>query len=525
MPFSALPTELVLAVIKCIRSEADVAHFGQTCRNLYGLVMPELYRQSYQDHEADTLYWAAEHGYSRVVQLFLEANTHLGLESLSPYMNRALSLSAQHGQTSVANTILLMEGVDPDNRDTSSLRTPLSYASQRACSNIVKSLFETNLVDPNSKDKVFGQSPLIWAVQGLSSDMQSSDNNCFAVIMLLLENGAHIEFLDYGYRSALFWATAKGTGSIALVRLLLQNGARPDGYVSEEQRAMVKSNWRLGLKERGKHLDSMTGCRLPMSLAAWNGNDDFIKILLEYNAKIDCTKISGLILNQHPLVCAATKGHLSSARLLMERGACPEIAGNPLRCAAKYGHAEMVQLLLDEMIHHYSQITVGDGGDEKFERGGCLLNPKTHNPSKSAMLALPDGIKSGSVRVVRSLLTVPEFDINHQYVKDLLMIAVKCQPRNIEIIKALLAVDGIEKQINESQDFEGNKVLTWAYQNGCDNEIIQLLEDKGAQGASEPCRYQVERPQDGQHDAPLLRNDGSRLRAFDSWAFQNRYMA
>ncbi|KAJ5083563.1 ion channel nompc [Penicillium angulare] len=520
MNISALPTELVLAIIKCIRSKADVAHFGQTSRNIYGLAMPELFRQSYQDNKTDTLYWAAKHGHSRVVQLFLEANIYLGLDSLSPYMNCALLLSAQHGQTSVANTLLSMEGVDPDNRDTSSRRTALSYASQRACFDIVKLLLETNTVDLNSKDRVFGRSPLIWAVEGPHSDVQCSDDDSFAVIMLLLENGAHIDFLDYDYRSALFWATAKGPGSIALVRFLLQNGARPDGHLSEEQPPIVRSNWRLGLKERGEHLDLIRGCRFPMSLAAWNGHDDLIKILLEYNAKIECTKILGLILNQHPLVCAATKGRLSSARLLMERGACPWTTGNPLSCAAKNGHPEMVQLLLDEMIHH-SQITVGDRGDEKFERRECPLDQKTHSPSKSAMLALPDGIKSRSVRVVRSLLTVPGFDINHQCVQNPLMIAVKCEPRNIEIIKALLAVDGIDKRINE-QDFEGNKVLTWAYHNECDDEIIQLLTDKGAQGASEPYRSLVERPQDGQHDAPPLRSNGSQIRVSDSWTFQNR---
>ena len=125
MSLTALPTELIITALQYIPSKGDIAHLAQTCHNLYDLLMPELYRLSFQENEAVTLYWAAEHGHSRIVQSFLMANGHLGLKLLLPHMNRALSLSAQHGQTSVVSTLLPMEGVDPDNTSSTLQRTPV----------------------------------------------------------------------------------------------------------------------------------------------------------------------------------------------------------------------------------------------------------------------------------------------------------------------------------------------------------------------------------------------------------------
>ncbi|KAJ6020112.1 ankyrin repeat-containing domain protein [Penicillium canescens] len=249
--------ELILVIIKYTPSKGDVAHLAQTCHGLYGLVMPELYRQSYRDNEAQTLYWAAKNGHNQVVQFFLEANGHLGLEMLLPHMNDALSLSAQRGQISVVKTLLSMEGVDPDNIDPYR-RTPLSYAAQGAHLNIVRSLLETNRVNPNSKDRAFGQSALIWAVRGpqdklglelepAATGMPSLEDSAISVIQLLLENGANIDSLDYDYRSALYWATARGFGSIAMVRLFLHNGASPDGHVSDR----LAGAWRASIFSQG----------------------------------------------------------------------------------------------------------------------------------------------------------------------------------------------------------------------------------------------------------------------------------
>lgn len=519
MSLTALPTELVMAVVQYILSKGDIAGLAQTRHDFYDLLMPELYRLSFQDNEADTLYWAAEHGYSRVVQSFLMANGDLGLKLLLPHMNRALSLAAQHGQTSVVNTLLPMEGVDPDNISNKFQRTPLSYAAQGAYLDIVRSLLETNRVDPNSEDQLYGQSPLIWAVRyplseaDLKSEaaarlVRSAEDRCIPVLRLLLENGAKIEFLGYDCRSALYWATARGMGSSAVVRLLLQKHARPDGHIDEKQLAMVKSNKRTRIEQLDKYQFLVKGIYLPLSFAAWAGYDEVVRTLLEFNANTECMKIAGLVPNRHPLACAAEKGNLSTVRLLMDRGACPESPGSPLRCAARNGHLKMVQLLLDEMMHHYSQITTGrQPGKEKEGIRICTREHRKHRPGNQAILALPDAVESGNVEVVRLILTVPGLDINHESLRGPytpLMIAVRTEPPNIEMIKVLLAVEGMEIRINKPQDPDGNTVLTWVDHNGCDEEIIQLLIDHGAQRTNKPLGIPLDVPQNWQIHAPLL---------------------
>ena len=47
-------------------------------------------------------------------------------------------------------------------------------------------------------------------------------------------------------------------------------------------------------------------------------------------------------------------------------------------------------------------------------------------------------------------------------------------------------------------------MLTWASHSGCDEKIIQLLLDNGAQCTSKPFRSSLDLPVDGQVDAPLL---------------------
>ncbi|OQD78878.1 hypothetical protein PENANT_c074G11712 [Penicillium antarcticum] len=520
MSLTTLPTELIMAAFQYMPSKGDIAHLAQTCHKFHDLLMPELYHLSFQENEGDTLYWAAEHGHCRIVQSFLMANGHLGPNLLLPHMNRALSLSAQHGQISVVNTLLSMEGVDPDNKSSKLERTPLSYAAQGGYIDIVRCLLETNRVDPNSKDRIYAHSPLIWAMRYPSGEsdlkpemapgaIRSAQDRSIPVIQLLLENGANIEFMGYDCRNALYWATAGGFGSSAIVRLLLQKGARPDGHVDEKQRVMVNSRQRSRIQRWDEHPFLIKGIYLPLSFAAWAGYDEVVRALLEFNANIDCTNISGLIRNHHPLACAAEKGHLSTVRLLIERGACYQSPGCPLLCATRNGHAEMVQLLVDEMMHHDSRITGGgQRGEEKVGIKLCTRKGRKHSPGNQAMLALLEAVKLGNVEVVKLLLAVPGVDINHELLQGShtpLMIAVRSRPPIIEMIKVLLAVEGIEIRINEPQDLEGNTVFIWAHHNECDEEIIQLLVDNGAQRTNEPLRVaSLAAPQNWQTEAPLM---------------------
>lgn len=509
-----------MTAFQYLPSKGDIAHLAQTCHKLHDLLMPELYHLSFRENEGDTLYWAAEHGHSRIVQSFLMANGHLGPALLLPHMNRAILLSAQHGQISVVNTLLSMEGVDPDNKSSILERTPLSYAAQGAHVDIVRCLLKTNRVDPNSKDRIYGHSPLIWAMRypagesNLKPEMapnarRSAQDRSIPVIILLLENGAKIEFMGYDCRNALYWATAGGLGSSTIVRLLLQKGARPDGQVDEEQRLMVSSIQRSRIQRWDENPFLIKGIYLPLSFAAWAGYNEVVRDLLEFNANIDCTNISGLIMNHHPLACAAEKGHLSTVRLLIERGACYQSPGCPLLCATRNSHLAMVQLLLDEMMRHDSRITGRrQRGEDNLGIGLCTRKGRKHSPSNQAMLALPEAVKLGNIEVVKLLLAVPGVDITHELLQGShtpLMIAVRSKPPNIEMIKILLAIEGIEIRINEPQDLEGNTVFTWAHHNECNEEIIQLLVENGAQRTNELLRVaSLAAPQNWQTEAPLI---------------------
>ncbi|KAJ5664212.1 hypothetical protein N7507_004943 [Penicillium longicatenatum] len=263
------------------------------------------------------------------------------------------------------------------------------------------------------------------------------------------------------------------------------------------------------MKRWDEHPFLIKGIYLPLSFAAWAGYDEVVRDLLEFNADIDCTNISSVIMNRHPLTCAAEKGHLSTVRLLIERGACYQSPGCPLLCATRNGHAEMVQLLLDEMMHHNSRITSeGQRDEDKAGIRVCTRNGRKHSPGNQAMLALPEAVRFGNVEVVKLLLAVPGVNITDELLQGSntpLMIAVRSKPPIIQMIKVLLAVEGAGIRINEPQDLEGNTVFDWAHHNGCGEEILQLLVDNGAQRTNEPLRVaSVAAPQDWQTEAPLM---------------------
>ncbi|KAL7656775.1 hypothetical protein ACMYSQ_005847 [Aspergillus niger] len=85
----------------------------------------------------------------------------------------------------------------------------------------------------------------------------------------------------------------------------------------------------------------------PLSLAAENGQEDIVQMLLERGASID-TKNSD---SQTPLSLAAANGHERIVQMLLKRGATTEtkssIDQTPLSSAAENGHEKIVQMLLD----------------------------------------------------------------------------------------------------------------------------------------------------------------------------------
>jgi beta-lactamase regulating signal transducer with metallopeptidase domain len=81
--------------------------------------------------------------------------------------------------------------------------------------------------------------------------------------------------------------------------------------------------------------------------AAADGDVSGIDELLRAGANVNCTVAKGEF--SSPLSGAAYKGRLDAVRLLLDRGADPNLVGggSPLINAAEAGHAEIVSLLLD----------------------------------------------------------------------------------------------------------------------------------------------------------------------------------
>ncbi|MDP3110592.1 MAG: ankyrin repeat domain-containing protein [Thermodesulfovibrionales bacterium] len=99
---------------------------------------------------------------------------------------------------------------------------------------------------------------------------------------------------------------------------------------------------------------AMTGCISPLATAAYSGQTNIVRELLN-NKDIDINEILiGCSMNSPtrgytPLMCATEKGHIEVVKLLLDKGA--NVNGKsymtPLHIAVINGHAEIVRLLLD----------------------------------------------------------------------------------------------------------------------------------------------------------------------------------
>src|SRR5262245_37592686 len=125
----------------------------------------------------------------------------------------------------------------------------------------------------------------------------------------------------------------------------------------------VEEIWKVSTQPPGSQSNT-TGNRVASGLdralirAAAEGDISGIDELLRAGANVNCTVDKGEF--GSPLTGAAYKGRLDAVRLLLDRGADPNLGsdGTPLTNAAEGGHMEIVSLLLDRGAN-IDQITPG----------------------------------------------------------------------------------------------------------------------------------------------------------------------
>ena len=161
-----------------------------------------------------------------------------------------------------------------------------------------------------------------------------------AAVRALLGRGADPHAREHAHgQTALMWAAAQGHPEV--VRLLLASGARVDDR-SKVYPQVVSSS---GNADRSGVFEVMRGGYTPLLFAARRGDVASARLLVAAGADVDAAAASGT----SPLVVAAHSGHGALAAFLLEVGADPGAADagyGALHAAVLRGDPDLVRALL-----------------------------------------------------------------------------------------------------------------------------------------------------------------------------------
>jgi len=252
--------------------------WGKIARVISELPGGKFVNPNRQDNGHQTpLFWAAENGHGRVVELLL------GLEGVIPDIpsgrgQTPLSCAASNGYDGVAKLLLEREDVSPDKPDNRG-QTPLFRASRSGHDKVVKLLLEQEDVNPDRLDN-FGQTPLS------SAAWNGRDG---VVELLLRREDVNPDRPNVDGRAPLSFAACNGHNRV--VKLLLEReGVSPD----------MADNY-------GK---------TPLSWAARGGHDGVVKLLL---GREDVSPGRPDSYGETPLLLATRNGHDGVVKLLEAR--------------------------------------------------------------------------------------------------------------------------------------------------------------------------------------------------------------
>ncbi|KAJ5368785.1 uncharacterized protein N7496_008545 [Penicillium cataractarum] len=257
-------------------------------------------------HKMTSVHLAAWFGLSEIADILIDHR--YPFNSRDAWGNTPLSLAAQKGHRRIVED-LLKAGAIVDAEDFHG-HTPLAFAAQNGHLAVVDILLRA------------GASIDYRSSSSMSPFGQAAENGHEKVARYLIESGAEINFENnQADRGLLLMASTKGHA--AVVELLLDLGAPID--------------W----------IDHSILDQTPLSVAAWEGHETVVNILLDKGAAVEARDSEG----HTPLFQAAKRGWESLIKLLINRGAAVNLQDNDgrpaLSWAAENGHLASVKALLD----------------------------------------------------------------------------------------------------------------------------------------------------------------------------------
>ena len=292
---------------------------------------PDLVEQTHPQHRRKALHFAAEEGYAPVVKLLLQAGAD-PLEDFNEvaYSPAALVLARRAGHYHVVDAIeahyqhrLETDDTLPTARDDRG-NTLLHLAIYHRCRTLASSLLAKG-ADPNVRNR-WGQRPIDLAIYNNSNLLLPWEKRPDGLMAALL--------LEAGVQMDLWLACA--LGETHLVRR----------FLDEDPSAANKCN---GARRQPG------GISYPLTIAAWRGDTEAARLLLDHGADPDCANCNEIYEDDYenrgaPLMMAIHNGHLKIAHLLLDRGAQANVsiyAGpTALKLAQKSGDEELVKRLV-----------------------------------------------------------------------------------------------------------------------------------------------------------------------------------